>query len=754
LFQFLINDTIQGNPTTGEMKWLPNGLRGGTLGIRNWFLPRGQASNGTILFSSTPSIATLGYCGLNVCTIPDPSAYQWSASDMAPRVFGWTMPNQDHNRVLKIGMASLMTFPMAKQWYSAVQWAVQVANAEILSFYQLKLDLVALSPAPVQSVRTLEEYKIRSDPVAVMGPLFSFTAKAVASTLQASAIPMVSPAATDEALSNNYYYENGGCEINTPNDASVSMVRVCCSELLDDNPAMDEFARNLPRDMRIVARAAFPLYGMGELNQRAISEALEKIRSSETRIIVYSAHPTSLQTVLTLAKERNMFGVSSTYIWIFDKQVRYMSLTPNDADALSPLTLEDFQGAFMVAPRQRPSGNMLPSDCFPKLQKFLAPSPTANASSVSPQFLTAHWVDAVYLVARSIESLYRKYGDRARDGTLLNEEMRKVAFVGCTGDVALNEYGNRLNGAETMYSFNGSSWGSVMVHYNESDTLEIRVPLDSVLFGPKFKSGTIPLDRFGMQQSEGIGLAIVLITALFQLILVGSLLIVIRYRRDLLIHASSPLFLSFILMGIIMVITANYIWLGDQTMGSCIAQKYLLYLGFALAFGSLLVKNWRIYSLFNDQSMQIIKITNAQLVGYVAAIVSAFLILLILWAAIDPPRPSPSHISGFWCASQSPSWEIIINIMALVGLLAGAMMAILTRKIPHLYNEARFIGLACYNLIVILVGGGFLAYFIQPAIGAAGGSIIASFVLIISFGAVFALLFVPKFCAYFYLLAP
>eukprot|EP01122_Echinamoeba_exundans_P010995 TRINITY_DN4231_c0_g1_i1.p1 TRINITY_DN4231_c0_g1~~TRINITY_DN4231_c0_g1_i1.p1 ORF type:complete len:771 (+),score=117.67 TRINITY_DN4231_c0_g1_i1:1478-3790(+) len=449
MFQFLINETLQGNPITGDMKWLPNGLRGGTLGIRNWFLPRSQASNGTIIFSSSPSIATLGYCGLNVCTIPDPAAYQWSASDPSPSGFGWTMPNQDHNRVLKIGMASLMSLPMAKQWYSSVRWAVQVANSEVMSFYQLRLDLVTLSTIPMQSVAILEDYKLRSDPVAVVGPLFSFTAKAVASTLQASAIPMVSPAATDEALSNNFYYENVNRVGDSNSEIAISTMLMmrqfgwfafCALSSTDDNPAIDEFARHLPPNMKIVARAAFPLYGMSDLDQKAISEALEKIKNSEARIIVYSAHPTSLRTVLRLAKEKNMFGISSTYIWIFDKQIRYLSLTPDNEAALAPLTLEEFQGVFMVAPRQRPSGSMLPTDCFPRLQKFLAPSPAANASSITPLFLTAHWVDSINLVARAIESLYQRYGDRARDGHLLNDEIRKVAFIGCTGVVAFNAY--------------------------------------------------------------------------------------------------------------------------------------------------------------------------------------------------------------------------------------------------------------------------------------------------------------------------
>lgn len=270
-----------------------------------------------------------------------------------------------------------------------------------------------------------------------------------------------------------------------------------------------------------------------------------------------------------------------------------------------------------------------------------------------------------------------------------------------------------------------------------------------VKFSPIFR-GQIPLDKFGVPFSSSSGLAVVLTTALVQVVLLGTLALVIGYRSNVLIHASSPIFLCFILVGMVVALSSNYVWLGDQTQASCIAQKFLLYLGFALAFGSLLVKNWRIYVLFNDSSMQIIKITNTQLAGYVAIVCSGFLFILILWAFIDAPQPSPSHISGFWCASSSPAWEIVINFLAFLGLAAGAVIAVLTRKIPALYKEARSIGLSIYCLIVLLVGGGTLTYAIQSAIQASNAVVIASFFLIISFSSVFAILFIPKFYLIFF----
>jgi hypothetical protein len=41
-----------------------------------------------------------------------------------------------------------------------------------------------------------------------------------------------------------------------------------------------------------------------------------------------------------------------------------------------------------------------------------------------------------------------------------------------------------------------------------------------------------PLDRFGMPRADGVGIAIMLVTALVQLIIIGTIAIVVRFRED------------------------------------------------------------------------------------------------------------------------------------------------------------------------------------------------------------------------------
>lgn len=446
-----------------------------------------------------------------------------------------------------------------------------------------------------------------------------------------------------------------------------------------------------------------------------------------------------------------MFGGQSPYVWILDKQVLHLDLSKAGERELFPLTVADFRGVFTVSPPSRPTDSAVNSTVFSRLQQYLSShgfnsSATTNSADFEPNFLSAYWVDAILLAAHAIEDLYTSVGLKARDGPLLNDFIHRATFAGATGPVVLGSGGDRTRSTHITYNFDGQFWVPTLQYFNHSGDIVALRPISSVAFGAYFQPGSLPLDRFPVTYSSSGGLAVVLATILVQLILVGSMTIVFRFSKNKLVHASSPLFLGLILAGMVVALFANYAWIGDQTLGSCVAQKWLFYVGFAISFGSLLIKNWRLYMLFNDSTMQIIRITNKQLLGYVGAICSPFVLLLILWSAIDPPIPSASHHSGFWCASRSPAWEYIINILALFGLLCGVFIAVVTRNLPSLYNEAKFISLSIYNLLIVLVFGMALSYFLQPSIQAAASVVIASFVILLAFGGVYCLIFLPKFC--------
>jgi hypothetical protein len=133
--------------------------------------------------------------------------------------------------------------------------------------------------------------------------------------------------------------------------------------------------------------------------------------------------------------------------------------------------------------------------------------------------------------------------------------------------------------------------------------------------------------------------------------------------------------------------------IGTPTTVTCQLRIWLLVLGFAISYGSLFMKNWRIYRLYTDASMKIIRITNGYLFVRVVAVVIIYIIYLAVWTGVDPQR-SEFKPSIYFCASSSNLWLIFQGVLVLLFLLIGVVLAIRTRNIPQLYNECRYIGLS------------------------------------------------------------
>jgi hypothetical protein len=465
-----------------------------------------------------------------------------------------------------------------------------------------------------------------------------------------------------------------------------------------------------------------------------------------------SAHP----IVLAIAKELGMFGPGTPYVWIFGVDMRFLPITQraSTAGSLGPLSPADFVGSFCLSPMSRPSSEV-PDESRARfndlvdhlsLEAKLPDNDIDDFPGWSPQMLTNFWVDSLTAAAQAVENLYQKSGFQGHNGSLVLENLLQAEFYGTTGFVKMNTFGSRTNLTQVGTNFNGTNWVRIYTYSNSTGTGALLVDASSLVWadGRPFA----PLDRFGMSRANGVGLAIMLVTALVQLLIIGTVAIVLRYRKDKIIFSSSPLFLCLILSGLALALSTNYIWLGDPWMGSCVAQKFFFYIGFSIAIGALLIKNWRLYALFNDSSMQVVAITNERLLTYMSAMVSVPLLVLILWSAIDAPLPSPAHLSGYWCAAQSgtSAWDIVINVISIAALVVGAVLAFLTRNLPGIYNEAKFIGFASYNLLITLLGGLALAYFIQPTAGVSAGIIVASFALVLSCGGVYAFIFAPKLC--------
>ncbi|KAJ3200792.1 hypothetical protein HDU67_001792, partial [Dinochytrium kinnereticum] len=180
--------------------------------------------------------------------------------------------------------------------------------------------------------------------------------------------------------------------------------------------------------------------------------------------------------------------------------------------------------------------------------------------------------------------------------------------------------------------------------------------------------------------------------------LIGTFL----FMQDPVIKASSPIALTITAVGIIMGSLSVVTYSVEPSKTSCMAEIWMLPVSFSVVIGMLISKTFRILRIFNNPRALKIRMTNADLFGYMIAATSANIAILIIWSIYDPPLPvvvsrGSSDGSNFiYCGSKSPAvqagFTAVLYLYNAGLLVILAVLAFLTRSVNALFSESKFIG--------------------------------------------------------------
>ncbi|KAI9192922.1 7 transmembrane sweet-taste receptor of 3 GCPR-domain-containing protein [Polychytrium aggregatum] len=188
--------------------------------------------------------------------------------------------------------------------------------------------------------------------------------------------------------------------------------------------------------------------------------------------------------------------------------------------------------------------------------------------------------------------------------------------------------------------------------------------------------------------------------------------------------AMSPPFLQIISLGLVLLWLTVFGFTGKMSAVSCQLQNWFGWLGFSIITGSQLVKAYRIWVIFDNQKLKMILLSNVTLFTYTAVIVAVNLILLIVWAILDPPVPvlitvneayqyydcSSSRFSGFILSRAIVAYNITLQFAVL-------LFAYKTQNVDSVYRESKWMTYtSLFNIlcgaiafIVIWTGNGTLS---------------------------------------------
>ena len=195
------------------------------------------------------------------------------------------------------------------------------------------------------------------------------------------------------------------------------------------------------------------------------------------------------------------------------------------------------------------------------------------------------------------------------------------------------------------------------------------------------------------------------------LVLMALLLAVVIHRRhSAVIKAASPLFCALTIVGCALMLASNYFNTLVVNDAHCAASSWLLSIGFSITFSALFVKTFRLWRIFFGKKLQVLKIRDIELLGWVGAFVLVDIIINAAWAGTagmatklvvtDPIRPGRSYLQ---CDYSDAMGAVYAHVAIKAGtLLIGMALTWAVRNTPSQFNESTLIGIAIYNVSFVI----------------------------------------------------
>ncbi|XP_029678239.1 probable G-protein coupled receptor CG31760 isoform X1 [Formica exsecta] len=192
-----------------------------------------------------------------------------------------------------------------------------------------------------------------------------------------------------------------------------------------------------------------------------------------------------------------------------------------------------------------------------------------------------------------------------------------------------------------------------------------------------------------------------------------------QHRKLKVFKVASPIFLSITLLGCALMYLEMAAIFPVLDMYSCIATKWTRHMGFCISYTALLMKTWRVSLTYRVKSAHKVKLTDKQLLQWMVPILLVMLIFLGTWTVSSPPYAeviTDNHDLKFYQCSYN-WWDHSLAIGEILFLAWGIKVCYNVRNAESLFNEARLISYAIYNIAAVNITMIAIHLFIFPRAG-------------------------------------
>ncbi|XP_043680276.1 probable G-protein coupled receptor CG31760 isoform X2 [Vespula pensylvanica] len=201
-----------------------------------------------------------------------------------------------------------------------------------------------------------------------------------------------------------------------------------------------------------------------------------------------------------------------------------------------------------------------------------------------------------------------------------------------------------------------------------------------------------------------------------------------QHRKLKVFKVASPIFLSITLLGCAIMYLEMAAIFPVLDMYSCIATKWTRHLGFCISYTALLMKTWRVSLTYRVKSAHKVKLTDKQLLQWMVPILLVMLIYLGTWTLSAPPYAEVIAdnygLKFYQCSFNWWDHSLAIGTLSAVSfqgeilfLAWGIKVCYNVRNAESLFNEARLISYAIYNIAAVNIVMISIHLFIFPHAG-------------------------------------
>ncbi|KAM6233925.1 LOW QUALITY PROTEIN: putative G-protein coupled receptor 179 [Spheniscus humboldti] len=258
-----------------------------------------------------------------------------------------------------------------------------------------------------------------------------------------------------------------------------------------------------------------------------------------------------------------------------------------------------------------------------------------------------------------------------------------------------------------------------------------------------------------IQEDRALRAAILSCQACCMLAVFLSMLVSYHFRRSKRIRASGVILLETILFGSLLLYFPVFILYFKPSIFRCIVLRWVRMLGFAIVYGTITLKLYRVLKVFLSRTAQRVPyVSSGRVLKMLGLILLLVLWFLAAWTIgmlenIDKNIPlvirtqTTRGLHFYICGHDR--WDYMMVIAEMLFLLWGSFLCYATRAVPSAFHEPRYMGIALHNELTISAAFHVVRFIMVP-------SLHPDWTLLLFFAhthgtitMTLALLFIPKF---------